>query len=1092
MKRPPAEAISIPIGRSHQPCLPVISLALLLALLHGAAPGAAVSTTVPEPRVNPRTVKIPIVDGKDIPFARLSTIDGLSQTKVSWIVQDDQGFLWLGTQYGLNRYDGHNFKVFVPDPNDSNSLSGVFITVLFKARDGTLWVGCDHFLHRFEPATESFKRYPIPFVTHISQDSAGMLWLSTGGGLYSLDPAQGTVRQYQHDPQDPSSLTSNAIKSSGEDRTGRFWVSSAKGLDEFDRKRAVVTLHIPLRESSREYAFYEDLRGVFWIIDLYRNAFAVFDRENNTLTRYSLEEPQSRPMLAGITSIVEDRNGALWLGTHGAGLLKYDRDHQRFTRYRHDPADPDSIAQNNVEHLFADREGSMWAALGSMGITRFTTKALPFRRVPRRPDEPNAKIERFVGALYADRQGIVWVGTPHALNRIDARAGSYTSYRPTANSAAGTDVIAIRADRSGSLWIGTYSHGLFRFEPRTGSFTKVYRHDPDDPNSLSSDIIPRLLVDHSGTLWAATADGLNRFDAATGRFTVYKVDPRSRSQSYLDLVEDRDGALWLGTDSSGLHRFDPATGRFTVYEHRVNSPGTLSDNRVNSVLFTRAGTMWVGTQNGLNEFDPKTGAFTVYGRRDGLPGNAIGCVLEDDHEGLWMSTNNGVARFNPKSKSVKSYSTADGLPGPDLTGWGACAKSVAGEMFFGGFSGATAFFPENVTDSVDAPPIVLTDFRLFGLPVALTGGSPLTKAINYTDTVTLSYDQNIFSIGFAALSYLNSATNRYRYMLEPFDRQWNEVGSDERRASYTTLPAGTYTLRVQAATGRGTWSEPGAQLRIEILPPWWRAAWLSATYVALLVLIAWALYYYRLRRLEAAMGARFDERLAERTRIARELHDTLIQTIQGSKLVVEDALDHDGDAVHTRRALERLSGWLEQAIHEGRVALNSLRTSTTQRNDLVEALRRATENSGHPGSIAVALSVIGDAKEMHPIVRDEVYRLGYEAIRNAYQHSKGSRLTVELTYSQDLSLRVADNGIGIEPVVADKGKTGHFGLQGMRERAARIGGKLTLVSSRASGTEIELVVPGRIIFRPASRVRHLGLGRMKALLRFKDRKSSVE
>src|SRR5262249_17796560 len=235
-----------------------------------------------------------------------------------------------------------------------------------------------------------------------------------------------------------------------------------------------------------------------------------------------------------------------------------------------------------------------------------------------------------------------------------------------------------------------------------------------------------------------------------------------------------------------------------------------------------------------------------------------------------------------------NYSIADGIPGPDLTGWGACSKSAAGEMFFGGFSGATSFFPGRVTESADVPPVALTDFRLFGVPVALKGRSPLTKASNYTDGITLSHDQNIFSIGFSALSYLNAATNRYRYRLEGFDSQWNEVGSDERRASYTMLPAGTYTLHVQAARERGAWSDPGTSLRIDVLPPWWRTAGFRTAYVSLLLLAGLAAYYYRLRQMETAMRARFDERLAERTRIARELHDTLIQTIQGSKLVVED------------------------------------------------------------------------------------------------------------------------------------------------------------------------------------------------------------
>src|SRR5262249_29579844 len=289
------------------------------------------------------------------------------------------------------------FKVFVPDPRDPGSLSGVFITALFKDRDGRLWVGCDHYLHRFEPATETFERYAVPFVTHISQDAAGILWLSTGGGLYRLDPTQKTIVRYTHDPGDPASLSSNEVRWSGEDRTRRFWVSSTKGLDEFDRKSGRVTLHIPVPEPSQGYLFHEDRRGTFWIIELYRNALAVFDREKRTLTRYSLQEPDPPgPRLEGFTAMHEDRDGNFWLATHGAGLLKLDREHQRFIRYRNDRDDPESLAQDNVENLFADREGSIWAGLGSMGVTHFATRTPPFQRVPREPTRPGAKVDRFV------------------------------------------------------------------------------------------------------------------------------------------------------------------------------------------------------------------------------------------------------------------------------------------------------------------------------------------------------------------------------------------------------------------------------------------------------------------------------------------------------------------------------------------------------------------------------------------------------------------------------------------------------------------------------------------------------------------------
>jgi PAS domain S-box-containing protein len=802
---------------------------------------------VQQAHVNPVTVKIPIVDGTDVRFTRLSTTNGLSQRRVSEIVQDDQGFMWFGTQYGLNRYDGHNFKVFVPDPRNPNSLSSVFITALFKDRDGALWVGCDRFLNKFEPATGTFARYPVPDVNHVSQDTAGTLWLATKGGLYSLDPATGRILQYSHDPNDPSSLSSNNVKSSGEDKEGRFWVANSEGLDEFDRKMGRVTLHVPLPEPSREMSFYEDRFGVFWILHASGNGLAVFDRKTNTLTHYSFreQEPASNA-LTGVMAMLEDQNGALWLATQGAGLLKFDRNQRRFIGYRNDPADPESLAHDRVISLFADREGSIWAGLDGTGPTRFATRPPSFKKTPHDFGIPKYKNEGYVQAIYEDRQGILWMGTSEGLNRIDRAGGRYTSHRIPRPGVV-INAITIREDRSGSLWVGTYDQGLLRFESRTGQF-KTYRHNPADPYSLSNDTVPRLLVDHDGTLWAATWDGLNRFDASSGRFKTYGLDPQGRNSLYLELAEDREGKLWLGTHSSGLHRFDPATGQFTIYEHDTNRQGTLSDNRVNSVFFDHTGGMWVGTQNGLDKFEPQTGTFTIYGERDGMAGTVVSCILEDGRGRLWMSTNEGVSSFDPLTNRFNNYTSADGLPGADLTGWGACFKRADGEMFFGGFSGATAFYPDKVTDNLYVPPVVLTDFRLSGAPVEVGAGSPLEKSITYTNALTLSHKQNMFSLEFSALSYFNSATNRYRYKLDGLDHQWHEVGSNQRLVTYTTLPAGTYTFRVQGATSRGAWSEPGAELRLEILPPWWRTWWFRALCTAAFLGLLWVLYQSRIQR----------------------------------------------------------------------------------------------------------------------------------------------------------------------------------------------------------------------------------------------------
>jgi PAS domain S-box-containing protein len=856
----------------HRRILRTFLGALILFCITASDAGAQDRNTVSTFRDN-GIVRLPVIDEQDIRFKRLSTLDGLSQTKVSSIVQDDQGFLWFGTQYGLNRYDGYKFKLFKHDPGRPDSLSGVSIYALFKDRSGKIWIANDQFLDRFDPTTETFTHYRVDpqdpkalsvTVIHMSQDRSGMLWLATGKGLCRLDPATGRITHYRHDPNDPSSLSSNDVRSSGEDRAGTFWVATGRGLSAFDRDTGKVTLHVPLRELTTNLSFYEDRFGVFWVIYASGNGLAVFDRKTNRLTRYSFHqrEPPSTAQ-AGVVTMLEDRAGNLWLGTVGEGLLRFDRECRRFIRYRNHPGNPDSLAHDRVNVLLEDREGNVWAALQEMGVNFFPTGKPLFERFWQESGNPNSLDRTLVSSIYEDRQGILWIGTSGALNRIDRKTGQYTAYR-SAGTAVNTDATAISEDGSGTLWVGTYGQGLKRFDRRTGQFKDLRSNPADASSSSSNDILFRMFIDHTGTLWALSWDGLKRLDPAKERLTVYEfpthsdagnsaVSPSSNALSgtwLLSIDEDRQGTLWLGSHYSGLYRFDPATGQFTVYNSSRDDSNSLSNNRVNSTHVDHSGGIWLGTQNGLDRLDPKTGAFTVYYERDGLAGNVVGCILEDERGDLWMSTNKGISRFDPLRKTFKNYTVIDGLPGPDLTGWGACFKSPSGEMFFGGFSGATAFHPDKVVDSSYAPPIVLTNFRLSGAPVEVGAGSPLEKSITHATALTLSYEQNIFSLEFSALSYLHPATNRYRYKLEGLDRGWNEVGSDQRLATYTTLPPGDYVFRVQASSNRTVWSEPGAALRVKILPPWWRTWWFRSLMGLAFVGLIFGGYNVRVRELE--------------------------------------------------------------------------------------------------------------------------------------------------------------------------------------------------------------------------------------------------
>lgn len=310
---------------------------------------------------------------------------------------------------------------------------------------------------------------------------------------------------------------------------------------------------------------------------------------------------------------------------------------------------------------------------------------------------------------------------------------------------------------------------------------------------------------------------------------------------------------------------------------------------------------------------------------------------------------------------------------------------------------------------------------------------------------------------------------RFRYKLEGIDKDWQDAAT-RRQAFYNSLRPGTYSFQVIACNNDGIWNEQGALLAFSVAPAWYQTNWFRLLSFITGLFALWVLYRLRLRKIATAMSTLFDERLAERTRIARELHDTLLQTIQGSKMVADDALEHSADPVRLRRAVEQLSSWLGQAVNEGRAALNSLRSSTTEKNDLAEALQRAIETCRILGSVLPTFTKAGNSREMHPIVRDEVYRIGYEAIRNACMHSGGTHLDVELRYGHDLVVRVKDNGQGIAATIITEGKEGHFGLQGMRERAVRIGAKLTIVSAANSGTEIVLVVPGDIAFHNSSQL----------------------
>jgi len=1066
-----------PNSHRHGVIYPCRAAVLLLALgilcttrgsAHGNAPSLTLETSASLEQMhgNPRMIRISITEGDDIRFSQVPTGAGLSQTRVAQIVQDDRGFMWFGTQYGLDRYDGYEFKVFAPDASQRNSLSGAYIYSLFKDRSGIIWIGCDQYLDHLDPTTETFTHYRLDpsspvTVAQISQDRAGILLLATTNGLYAMDPSTGRVIQhYSHNPLSPLSLSSNNVTSVGEDRSGGLWVADGSGtLERLDRKTGTVTVRVPFASSTREFSFYEDNSGVLWICDS-GGAFASLDPHSRELTYYSFFDKTSPKAAAiDVSTVLQDKHGVLWLGTMGEGLLKFDPEHRTAICYRHNPGRLEGLADDRVIALTQDSGGNIWVGLHASAPVVFSTMKPSFRPLLGDNISPNSLGEHLINFIYPDRRGVLWVSTPGALLGVDRQSGEYRSYPPPGG--LNDDIVAMTEDRSGAMWVGTTGRGLNRFDPNTGRFT-AYLHNSAVPSSLSNDTVDHLFVDHKGTIWVGTGNGLNRFDPATGRFVVYR-DSQNRTEPVYGIAEDQSGALWLG-GTSGLRRFDPATGKFTDYQHKLDNPTSISDNRVINVYIDQSGAVWAATHNGLDRLDRQSGTFTKYFVKDGLPSNRLNCILPDRVGRLWISTTEGLSEFDSREKTFTNFSVADGLPGMDLTGWSACATSQNGEMYFGGFSGGISFYPDEIVDSAYMPPVVFTDFQLAGSSVGVGRGSPFKRSISYAQSVTLSHSQATFGIEFAALSYLSEATNRYRYELEGLDSHWHEVGSRQRMVNYDMLPPGQYEFRVEGATSHGAWSDPGASLSIRVLPPWWSTLWFRLLCVIFIALCVFAAHSYRMRQISHQFEVRFEERVLERTRIARELHDTLLQSVQG--LIFR--LQAVGDLLPEGKAKDQLEQSLQradEAIGEGRSTVYDLRSSATTTNDLVQAVNALGAELTTEGSAEFRMVVEGPARDLHPIVRDEVYRIAREGLRNAFNHARASQIETEITYGERLfRLRIRDNGKGIPIDILEEGRPGHYGLPGMRERAKQIGGKLEIWSGAKAGTEMELSIAGSVAY----------------------------
>ena len=997
--------------------------------------------------------------------------------------------MWFATRDGLNRYDGNAFVVYKNKPSDPDSLSSNFIQALMEDDRGDLWIATNTGVDEFDPRTERFTRYLHDpndsntlggvSIKSLAQDSRGYLWIGTeDSGLDRLDPKNGTFTHY---PKDSDGHFVGRITMVVADRPARgsepradgqanIWFVGERGLFHLDPQTGRITRAPATIKGLSAECVYEDEAGNFWmlapIIGLVK-----YDRQAERFTTYPVG---ARAVALANSALLADGHNGLWVPSK-QGLYYFDLRTERFSfRLQHDDSHTDSLDSNNILSVYQDRGGVLWVGTENTGLNILNSQQDRFVRYVHRPADPKSVSPGRVKAIYEEPSGVLWLGfLPEALDRFDRKTGRIIHYVPKAGDDStlcnGGQVVSIYKDAAGYLWVSVPGCGLDRFDQRTGHF-KHYRPSHDDRDGKASNNVYgdvwKIYGDRNGQMWIGHRYGISRYDAATDAFTNYRpvpTDPESLENRVWVMYQDRSGPLWLGTWGGALIRFDDKKKTFVSYMPDPSDPHKLNGGGITTIHEDRTGMLWVGTFGGLYQFNRESGTFTRYTETQGLPSSTVRCILEDRVGRLWVSTQKGISRFDPRMGTFRNYDVFDGLQSNEFSD--GCYQGSDGEMFFGGSNGFNTFYPDTIHDDPYVPPVVITSLRLFNKLVPVGSESVLKKAIPYVDSLTLSYRDNVFSFEFAALSYANSRKNRYRYKLKGFDPSWNEVDSKRRMATYTNLNPGRYVFRVTGSNSDGTWNEEGVSLSILITPPWWRTNWFRTLCAAVFLTLLWAAYQWRVQQLHHQFEQTLEARVGERTRIARDLHDTLLQSFQALLPRLQAGLNmlaaRPGDA---RKVLEDAVDHASQAIAEGRDAVQGLRISTIEKNDLAAAIRLVGEElasaATSPTSPIFNVVVEGASRNLHPILRDEVYRLATEALRNAFRHAAAKKIEVEIRYDEKyFRLRVRDDGKGIPSDVL-YGREGHYGLPGMRERGKLIGGKVTIWTELDGGTEIELNIPG--------------------------------
>jgi signal transduction histidine kinase/ligand-binding sensor domain-containing protein/CheY-like chemotaxis protein len=826
-------------------------------------------------------------------FFHITSEDGLSNDSVTCMMQDKTGFIWIGTIYGLNRYDGYNFKIYKYNPAlGDKSLSDNWIKSIFQDRHGFIWVGTANGLDRLDPDTDKIKQYESGLgnspgmmgdqVTAIHEDSNGGLWFGTTAGLHKYDREKDAIVYYPMNMTDTrsigGSIGSSWCKFIYEDKAGILWIGNDKNIYAFDRGKDIFIpageIHPPLQkyEAFKFRRIRQDGHGNFWIATN-GGGLIKYNPGNKQAVLYTYSARDSHSISDDYIRIIyESPSGELWFGASTGGLNRYDEKNDRFIRYVFE-ANRGRPANVNLDSIFEDRYGVLWAGIYGRGVTKIVRIKKIFKAWVKELNNPDTLSSSSVLAIYEDHLGVLWVGTDRGLNRYDSadnRFVHYVHHPSKPGTLSDNTVRSIGEDKLGRLWVATHA-GLNRFDRQKQTFTH-YTHDPANPRSLSTSQVKKIYKDRSGTLWIGTWKGLDRYSYDTGDFTRFPADPADpHSLSHgnvFTILEDREGTLWVGTRAGGLNRFDKKRSRFTRFVSDPKNPRGISHSYVMSLCEDKDGRFWVGTKDGLNLMDRQTGIFTRYYEKDGLPNSIIYGILEDREGNLWISTNCGLCKFHPSRGVLKNYFAASGLQNNEFNG-DVCFKSKSGKLYFGGILGFNAFYPEEIEEGTIIPPVVMVSRRFFRERERKVY-PPLNEK-----SIKLPFRENLFSMEFAVLDYRAPKNNRYAYMLEGLDTGWHYTGN-RNFATFSNLEPGKYRLLVKGADSAAIWNKEGTSLDIEIIAPLWKTAWFKVLIVLLIASGVFFLVRLRLREIKNR-EKRLQTLVAERTRELEEERKTAME-----------------------------------------------------------------------------------------------------------------------------------------------------------------------------------------------------------------------